>query len=308
LGKRRAPPWGQPRIEHTASHRPIAAQTNPQIAPNELRSVTPKCRPSRLRVRSPRSDSPSARGRRGLVRERRDSVLATDLAHHRHKADGVGTAGTQKPSSISHKERTTHQSHSRWRRSVTPICHHRATRAIHQDPTLLAGVSESDRWLAAAPPRAYPLSRKTTSGELHPGGRGRGLGGGRNGRARGDEPPGLSTRCVSILNNASSGPPTTSTNTRPEGAASVSPIARSRTPHGVQLVFGGRSSGGVASLDPRLISVIPTGIAGRDFVTPHDRTLFPRHPVAAAPPRAGPLSRETTSGQLHPGGRGRGSG
>jgi hypothetical protein len=218
LGKRRAPPWGQPRIEHTASHRPIAAQTNPQIAPNELRSVTPKCRPSRLRVRSPRSDSPSARGRRGLVRERRDSVLATDLAHHRHKADGVGTAGTQKPSSISHKERTTHQSHSRWRRSVTPICHHRATRAIHQDPTLLAGVSESDRWLAAAPPRAYPLSRKTTSGELHPGGRGRGLGGGRNGRARGDEPPGLSTRCVSILNNASSGPPTTSTNTRPEGA------------------------------------------------------------------------------------------
>ena len=131
---------------------------------------------------------------------------------------GSEPAGTQTTRSMRHKERPIHRTHARLRRSVRPIGHLRANHASHQDPTLLAGVSESDRWLAAAPPRAYPLSRKTTSGELHPGGRGRGLGGGRKGRARGDEPRGLSTRCVSILNNASSGPPTTSTNTRPEGA------------------------------------------------------------------------------------------
>ena len=82
----------------------------PQIALNERRSVSPKCRPSRLRVRSRRSDSPSARGRGGLVRERRDSVLATDLAHHRLEADGVGHAGTRRARSLSHQERTTHQS------------------------------------------------------------------------------------------------------------------------------------------------------------------------------------------------------
>jgi hypothetical protein len=128
----------------------------PQIAPNEDRSVSPKCRPSRLRVRSQRSDSPSARGRRGLVREGRDSVLATDLAHHRLEADGVGHAGTRRARSLSHKERTTHQSHSRLRRSVRPIAHLRATRVIHQDPTLLARVGESDRRLTRGPAARVP--------------------------------------------------------------------------------------------------------------------------------------------------------
>jgi hypothetical protein len=80
---------------------------------------------------------------------------------------------------------------------------------------------------------------------------------------------------------------------RPQTRAPKAPrrfdrIARSRTPHGVPVVFGGRSSGGVASLDPRLISVIPTGIASRDFVTPHHRTLFPRHPLATDAPQVIP--------------------
>ena len=75
-------------------------------------------------------------------------------------------------------------------------------------------------------------------------------------------------------------PPTPALN----GPRRFDQIARSRTPLGVQVVFGGRRSGGVASLDPRLISVIPTGIAGRDFVTPHDPTLFARHPRAETHP------------------------
>ena len=90
-----------------------------------------------------------------------------------------------------------------------------------QDPTDLASVGESDLWLVAAPPRTGSPSRKTTSDQHNPDGRGRGPGGGEQSRVRGDEPPGLSARCVSILNNPSPGPPTTSTNTRPEGPASV---------------------------------------------------------------------------------------
>ena len=116
------------------SRKTTPGQRHPPIAPNERRSVSPKCGPSRLRVRSQRSDSPSARGRRGLVRERRDSVLATDLAHHRHKADGVGTAGTQKTRSMRHKERPIHRTHARLRRSVRPIGHLRANHASQTRP------------------------------------------------------------------------------------------------------------------------------------------------------------------------------
>ena len=159
-----APPRAGP-----LSRKTTPGQRHPRIAPNERRSVSPKCRPSRLRVRSPRSDSPSARGRWGLVRERRDSVLATDLAHHRHKADGVGTAGTQKTRSMRHKERPIHRTHARLRRSVRPIGHLRANHASHQDPTLLAGVGESDRRLTRGPAaRGPPLpqndARSTTPG------------------------------------------------------------------------------------------------------------------------------------------------
>ena len=111
------PTTPRPRRARAPLLRKDARSTAPQIAPNEGRSVRPKCRPSRLRVRSQRSDSPSARGRRGLVREGRDSVLATDLAHHRLEADGVGHAGTRRARSLSHPERTTHQSSSRVRRS-----------------------------------------------------------------------------------------------------------------------------------------------------------------------------------------------
>ena len=107
-----APPRAGPLSRNTTP-----GQRHPQIAPNERRSVGPKCGPSRLRVRSPTSDSPSARGRRGLVREGRDSVLATDLAHHRLEADGVGLPGTRRARSLSEKERTTHQTSSRVRRS-----------------------------------------------------------------------------------------------------------------------------------------------------------------------------------------------
>jgi hypothetical protein len=148
-----APPRASP-----LSRKTTPGQRHPQIAPNERRSVGPKCGPSRLRVRSPTSDSPSARGRRGLVREGRDSVLATDLAHHRLEADGVGHAGTRRARSLSHKERTTHQSPSRARHSVRPIGHLRTTLAIHQDPTLLAGVGESDRRLARGPAARGPPS------------------------------------------------------------------------------------------------------------------------------------------------------
>ena len=74
----------------------------------------------------------------------------------------------------------------------------------------------------------------------------------------------------------------------PKGPRRFDQIARSRFPLGVQVVFEVRCSGGVASLDPRLISVIPTGIAGRDFVTPNDRTLFSRHPLARDPPHVVP--------------------
>ncbi len=57
---------------------------------------------------------------------------------------------------------------------------------------------------------------------------------------------------------------------------------------GCRSCLGGVVPGVFASLDPRLISVIPTGIAGRDFVTPHDRTLFARHPLARDPPHVIP--------------------
>ena len=109
---------------------------------------------------------------------------------------------------------------------------------------------------------------------------------------------------------ASSTTPPLGSPQRPQTRAPKAPrrfdrIARSRTPHGVPVVFGGRSSGGVASLDPRLISVIPTGIAGRDFVTPHDRTLFPRHPLARDPRSRRPVREPgfTTPRRLPPHGK-----
>ena len=159
-----APPRAGP-----LSRKTTPGQRHPQIAPNERRSVGPKCGPSRLRVRSPTSDSPSARGRRGLVREGRDSVLATDLAHHRLEADGVGHAGTRRARSLSHKERTTHQSPSRARHSVRPIGHLRATRAIHQDPTSLAGVGESDLWLTRGPAAHLPNLPRNDARSTQPG-------------------------------------------------------------------------------------------------------------------------------------------
>ena len=110
--------------------------------------------------------------------------------------------------------------------------------------------------------------------------------------------------CPSSTTRPLGGPP------RPQPPALNGPrrfdqIARSRTPLGVQVVLGGVVPGVFASLDPRLISVIPTGIAGRDFVTPNDRTLFPRHPLARDPRSRRPVREPgfTTPRRLPPHGK-----
>jgi hypothetical protein len=81
---------------------------------------------------------------------------------------GSEPGGTQKTKSTRHKERPTHQFHSRLRHSVRPIGHLRATRAIHQDPTLLARVGESDRRLTRGPTaRGPPLPRNDIRSTEH---------------------------------------------------------------------------------------------------------------------------------------------
>ena len=82
---------------------------------------------------------------------------------------GSEPAGTQKPSSLCHKERTTRQSHSRVRHSVRPICQLRTTRAIHQDPTPLAGVGESDLWLTRGPAAHLPNLPRNDARSTQPG-------------------------------------------------------------------------------------------------------------------------------------------
>ena len=82
---------------------------------------------------------------------------------------GSEPGGTQKTKSTRHKERPTHQFHSRLRHSVRPIGHLRATRAIHQDPTPLAGVGESDLWLTRGPAAHLPNLPRNDARSTQPG-------------------------------------------------------------------------------------------------------------------------------------------
>jgi hypothetical protein len=82
---------------------------------------------------------------------------------------GSEPAGTQTTRSMRYKERPTHHFHARLRRSVRPIGHLRATRAIHQDPTPLAGVGESDLWLTRGPAAHLPNLPRNDARSTQPG-------------------------------------------------------------------------------------------------------------------------------------------
>jgi hypothetical protein len=182
------------------------------------------------------------------------------------------------------------------------------------DPTPLAGVGESDLWLVAAPPRACPPSRKTTFGQLHSRGRGRGLGGGRKGRrlwgrtSRFVRPLRLhhQPRVAAPAATRGSCPPKLrkpgdpACPTRPVRPTSRPSAALSRTPLGVQVNPGARQPGVFASLDPRLMSVTPTGVCVLQPPRRHQTTSRqprPTCPTAGAPSTTNrsPVPRTTST-------------
>ena len=217
-----------------ATHQRLASAT----APHAARRDWSKARRQRRAVRQPGMTTP--RGHRP----------------HGKTADG---AGLQVPSAP--------------RRISFPLSPFSFLGRRPPDPTPLAGVGESDLWLVAAPPRACPPPAKRHSVNCT-----RVAAGGGWGEGERAAPVGRTGRFVRPLRvhpqprvaapaaTRGSCPPKPrkpgdpACPTRPVRPTSRPSAARSRTPLGVQLNPGARQPGVFASLDPRLMSVTPTGV------------------------------------------------